>query len=73
MMYRPISPNHLFRTFQEFLQTLDPPITLDKKKLTRWHPEFDVDSVPDIVSSPLPLPPNVEKFSTAKDVLSKLI
>ncbi|CAH1400086.1 unnamed protein product [Nezara viridula] len=56
---------------QEFLKTLDPPMSLDKNKVTRWHPEFEVDSVPDIVPSLLPLPPNLEKFSTAKDVLNK--
>ncbi|XP_014279229.1 DNA replication factor Cdt1 [Halyomorpha halys] len=56
---------------QEFLNTLDPPMNLDKNKVTRWHPEFEVDSVPDIVPSLLPLPPNVEKFSSAKDVLNK--
>lgn len=57
---------------QDFLQTLDPPVILDKNQLTRWHPEFDVDGVPDIAPHPLPQPPNVEKYSSAKDVLSKL-
>lgn len=56
---------------QDFLSTLDPPIVLDRKKLTRWHPEFDVDGVPDIQPAQLPQPPNVEKFSSAKDVLCK--
>lgn len=55
---------------EKFLQSLDPPITIDKKKLTRWHPSFDLESCPDIEDGHLPQPPNVEKYSSAKDILS---
>lgn len=55
---------------EKFLQSLDPPIVLDKQKLTRWHPSFDLESCPDVELAPLPQPPNVEKYSSAKDILS---
>ncbi|EDS33520.1 DNA replication factor Cdt1 [Culex quinquefasciatus] len=55
---------------EKFLLALDPPMRIAKEKLTRWHPEFDLESCPDIAQTPLPLPPNVERFSSAKDVLS---
>ena len=42
---------------------------IPRNKLTRWHPGFGLDQVPDITPEPLPEPPNVEKYSTAKDVL----
>lgn len=42
---------------------------IPRSRLTRWHPEFSVDDVPDIISAVLPHPPNVEKAATAKDVL----
>lgn len=46
-----------------------PQLHINKDKLTRWHPEFDLDDVPDITSSDIPKPPNAEKVTTAKDVL----
>lgn len=30
---------------QEFLQTLDTPLNIQKDKVTRWHPEFDIEKV----------------------------
>ena len=60
----------VFVEHQKFLQTLDNPISMTRGALTRWHPEFDLESVPDILPGNLPQPPNVEKFSCAKDVLS---
>ncbi|XP_055628887.1 DNA replication factor Cdt1 isoform X2 [Toxorhynchites rutilus septentrionalis] len=54
----------------KFLRGLDPPVILTKEKITRWHPEFDLESCPDIEKAELPQPPNVERFSSAKDVLS---
>lgn len=41
--------------------------------LTRWHPEFSVDQVPDLPRAALPQPPNLEKCSSAKDVLGKIL
>lgn len=55
---------------QKFLLNLDPPMRIPKEKLTRWHPEFDLESCPDIEQIGLPQAPNVERFSSAKDVLS---
>lgn len=55
---------------EKFLKSLDPPIVLDKQKLTRWHPSFDLEECPDIELASLPQPPNVEKYSSAKDILS---
>lgn len=55
---------------EQFLLGLDPPMRIPKEKLTRWHPEFDLESCPDVAQAALPQPPNVERFSSAKDVLS---
>lgn len=52
------------------MNKLIPPITIDKDKITRWHPEFDVESVPNINLSPLPkIEIGKSKISTAKDTL----
>lgn len=39
--------------------------------LTRWHPRFSVDEVPDVVPAELPQPPHVDKLTTAQEVLAK--
>ncbi|XP_053304832.1 DNA replication factor Cdt1 [Spea bombifrons] len=54
-----------------FLASLNPPMLVPDDKLTRWHPRFNVDEVPDIEAAELPLPPQVEKLSTAQDILCK--
>ncbi|KAE8608388.1 hypothetical protein XENTR_v10011490 [Xenopus tropicalis] len=54
-----------------FLASLNPPMVVPDDKLTRWHPRFNVDEVPDVMPSELPLPPQVEKLTTAQEVLSK--
>ncbi|XP_034111339.2 DNA replication factor Cdt1 [Drosophila albomicans] len=62
----------LQRVMQEhdsFLRSLDPPIIINKM-LTRWHPEFDLESCAEVELGQLPQPPNVEKYSSAKDILS---
>ncbi|KAG5900417.1 hypothetical protein JTB14_029304 [Gonioctena quinquepunctata] len=56
---------------QEFLLTLTPPLVLDKEKITRWHPEFDIEKLPDIELAKLPQPPVEEVLSTGQDVLEK--
>uniref|UniRef100_A0A6P7FMD2 DNA replication factor Cdt1 n=1 Tax=Diabrotica virgifera virgifera TaxID=50390 RepID=A0A6P7FMD2_DIAVI len=56
---------------QEFLQSLIPPMSINKDRITRWHPEFDIERVPDIECSEIPKPPMEEAFTTAKDVLEK--
>ncbi|XP_011196566.2 DNA replication factor Cdt1 [Zeugodacus cucurbitae] len=55
---------------EKFLHTLDPPISIPKSKVTRWHPDFDLENCPDIECAHLPQPPNVEKYSSARDILS---
>ncbi|XP_046992664.1 DNA replication factor Cdt1 isoform X1 [Schistocerca americana] len=54
---------------EAFLKSLDPPLILEKSKLTRWHPEFDIDKLPDLPTESLPKPPNEISYRTAKDVL----
>lgn len=55
------------------MKKLIPPITIDKNKITRWHPEFDVESVPNINLSPLPkIEIGKSKISTAKDTLGTI-
>ncbi|XP_019557937.3 DNA replication factor Cdt1 isoform X2 [Aedes albopictus] len=54
---------------EQFLLQLDPPVVIEKHKLTRWHPDFNLENCPDIELGDIPQPPNVERFSSAKDVL----
>ncbi|KAJ8688387.1 hypothetical protein QAD02_024182 [Eretmocerus hayati] len=56
---------------EQFLQSLEKPMKIDKDKVTRWHPEFDVDSCKDIEKAELPQPPVQEKLSSATDVLHR--
>nr|XP_002131268.1 DNA replication factor Cdt1 isoform X1 [Ciona intestinalis] len=56
---------------KEFLASLEPPVVVDDAEIRRWHPQFPVDQVPDITVGELPTPPNLEKCSSAKDVLEK--
>ncbi|KAG8226343.1 hypothetical protein J437_LFUL014586 [Ladona fulva] len=57
---------------EEFLHSLEPPIAVPREKLTRWHPSFEVDILPEVEPSDMPQPPDApEKCSSAKDVLSK--
>lgn len=53
-----------------FLRDLQPPLIIAKNKVTRWHPDFDLEGCPSIELASLPQPPNVEKYSSAKDILS---
>lgn len=54
----------------KFLKSLETPIIIPKEKVTRWHPDFDLENCPEIELGHLPQPPNVEKYSSAKDILS---
>uniref|UniRef100_A0A673C218 Chromatin licensing and DNA replication factor 1 n=2 Tax=Sphaeramia orbicularis TaxID=375764 RepID=A0A673C218_9TELE len=54
-----------------FLSSLVPPLSVPEDKLTRWHPRFNVDTVPAISLSSLPQPPHTEKLVTAQEVLDK--
>ncbi|XP_040265051.1 DNA replication factor Cdt1 [Bufo bufo] len=56
---------------KSFLATLTPPMVVPDDRLTRWHPRFNVDEVPDIAAAELPQPPQVDKLSTAQEVLTK--
>ncbi|NWH70362.1 CDT1 factor, partial [Piaya cayana] len=53
-----------------FLAALNPPMVVPEEKLTRWHPRFNVDEVPDISPAELPQPPQEDKPSTAQEVLN---
>lgn len=53
-----------------FLRSLNPPIIIPKEKIRRWHQDFDLEACPEILPGELPQPPNIEKFSSAKDILS---
>ncbi|KAK5881911.1 hypothetical protein CesoFtcFv8_020549 [Champsocephalus esox] len=54
-----------------FLSTLVPVVTVPDDRLTRWHPRFNVDTVPVISTGLLPQPPHTEKLSTAQEVLDR--
>lgn len=53
-----------------FLRSLPSPMIIPKEKIRRWHAEFNLEGCPDILPGELPQPPNIEKFSSAKDILS---
>ncbi|NXB13595.1 CDT1 factor, partial [Rhagologus leucostigma] len=53
-----------------FLAALSPPMVVPEEKLTRWHPRFNVDEVPDISPVELPRAPQEDRLSTAQEVLS---
>ncbi|XP_070202780.1 DNA replication factor Cdt1-like [Littorina saxatilis] len=52
----------------DFLSKLSTPLKVPASKLTRWHPRFGLDVVPDIEPAELPEPP-VKAYQTAKQVL----
>lgn len=52
-----------------FLAGLDPPMSIPKSKLARWHPEFDLERIPDVECDLLPELPSVPKYTTAEDML----
>lgn len=56
---------------ETFLLNLETPMHVPKVKILRWHPEFDVETCKSIEQSDLPQPPNVERMTSAKDVLGK--
>lgn len=56
---------------QTFLSSVVPAMLVPEDKLTRWHPRFNVDTVPAIQGSALPQPPHTEKLATAQEVLDK--
>lgn len=60
----------VFDEHDKFLQTREVPMNVTRGALKRWHPEFDLEAVPDVEQLELPQPPHVEKFSSAKDILS---
>lgn len=53
-----------------FLKKLNPPLNIPKGKIRRWHQDFDLESCPDVLPGELPQQPNIEKFTSAKDILS---
>lgn len=55
----------------EFLLSLDPPMEIPRDKITRWHPEFDIEKIPDVEESELPQEPVEEKMTTGQEVLEK--
>ncbi|KFB44419.1 AGAP005321-PA-like protein [Anopheles sinensis] len=55
---------------QVFLLSRDPPIKIDRAQVRRWHIDFNLEQCPEIEQAELPQPPNVERFASAKDVLS---
>lgn len=55
----------------KYLKSLDQPqFVVPKDKITRWHLNFDLEACPEVPAAALPQPPNVEKFSSARDILS---
>nr|XP_013806471.1 PREDICTED: DNA replication factor Cdt1 isoform X1 [Apteryx mantelli mantelli] len=53
-----------------FMASLSPPMVVPDDKLTRWHPRFNVDEVPDVTPVELPRPPQGDRLTTAQEVLT---
>lgn len=53
-----------------FLRSLPTPVIIPKEKIQRWHQDFELEACPDILTAELPQSPNIERFSSAKDILS---
>lgn len=62
--------NAALAPLQVFLAALSPPMVVPEEKLTRWHPRFNVDEVPDISPAELPQPPQEDRLTSAQEVLS---
>uniref|UniRef100_A0A8D9A4G9 DNA replication factor Cdt1 n=1 Tax=Cacopsylla melanoneura TaxID=428564 RepID=A0A8D9A4G9_9HEMI len=56
---------------EKFLLALVPPVFLDKDKLTRWHPEFELERVPDIEAADIPHPKKEATNTSAKQLLDR--
>ncbi|EFN82715.1 DNA replication factor Cdt1 [Harpegnathos saltator] len=56
---------------EKFLLTLETPIIIEKEKVVRWHPEFNVETCKEVEKAELPQPPQIEK-PTAKNLLEKV-
>ncbi|XP_008279720.1 DNA replication factor Cdt1 [Stegastes partitus] len=54
-----------------FLSSLVLPVSIPEDRLTRWHPRFNVDTVPAVQTSPLPQVPHADRLVTAQEVLDK--
>lgn len=63
--------NIVKRHHRAFLESLDSRLVVADDSITRWHPRFNVDTVPDIPPAELPQPPQVNTLTTAQDVLNK--
>ena len=51
---------------------MSPPIKVDSNKVTRWHPKFLLDDVPEVEPADMPRPPEEQQeLVTAKDVLNQ--
>ena len=58
---------------QNFLKRLTPPIVANNDELRRWHPEFQLDMVPDIPAAQLPSSPSRSRLecTSAQEALEK--
>jgi hypothetical protein len=63
-----MSDSLIIFVLQEFLSKQNPPLRVPESMVTRWHPRFQLDSVPDIVAADLPQPPE-KVYQTAEQVL----
>ncbi|KAJ1083982.1 hypothetical protein NDU88_004137 [Pleurodeles waltl] len=63
--------NIVKRHHRAFLESLDSRLVVADDSITRWHPRFNVDTVPDVPSAELPQPPQVNKMTSAQEVLNR--
>lgn len=56
---------------RDYLTTNHPSLLVDDEAITRWHPRFHLDEVPEINPSPLPEAPQADTYTTAQHVLDR--
>jgi len=56
---------------KEYLEGLPVPIYTKLENLSRWHPDFPLEDLPNVPGVELPKPPVEETYKTAVDVLEK--
>lgn len=62
--------NLVHEEHEKFLSSLEPPINIPRENVRTWHSNFHVKNCPSVKKAEMPLPPNAERFSSAKDVLA---
>lgn len=56
---------------QDYLAKNYPRLCVKNVEIMRWHPCFPLDKIPELEQAALPQPPQMETFTSAREVLDK--